>query len=119
MKTKSASVPTSPIHVNLGGEGEVPGVINQQGSWVLDPNWRSSRLGKTLQELQADGHQFVVCHNTQLVFSTDSVDIVYTNNVPVDIQTFLGPGVQSSEIRRILKSGGKWIHNGQVVFTKP
>ena len=49
------------VRVNLGGEEEEPGVLNQQGPWVLDPNWRSSRDGKTLQELEADGHQFLIC----------------------------------------------------------
>ena len=48
------------LALNLGGEGEIPGVINQQGPWALSPNWRSSRAGKTLQELVADGHVFRV-----------------------------------------------------------
>jgi hypothetical protein len=105
--------------VNLGGEGEIPGVLNQQGLWVLDPVWRSSRDGKTLQELQADGHQFVLADNTQLPFADESVDEVYTNSVPIDRVTHLGPGVQSSEILRILKKGSRWIRDGQVVYVKP
>ena len=28
------------IEINLGGEGEIPGVINQQGPWALSPNWQ-------------------------------------------------------------------------------
>jgi len=112
-------MPANLLRVNLGGEGEVPGVINQQGPWVFDPNWTSSRDGKTLAELQADGHVFVFCSNTQLPFADDSVDEVITNNVPIDFNTSLGPGVQSSEIRRILKSGCSWIHNLNVVYTKP
>lgn len=42
------------------------------------------------------------------------------NNIPpVDLVTWLGPTVQSSKIRRILKSGGRWIHNGILRFIKP
>jgi hypothetical protein len=49
----------SNLIVNLGGEGEVPGVLNVQGDWAKDPSWRSSADGKTLGELQAAGHQFI------------------------------------------------------------
>jgi hypothetical protein len=108
-----------PLRVNLGGEGEDPGALNQQGPWILDPNWRSSRTGETLQELLAKGHRFVISSNLALPFAPDSVDEVITNSVPVDRTTFLGPGVQSSEIRRILKPGGGWIRDGVVVYTKP
>jgi hypothetical protein len=110
---------SSPLRVNLGGEGEVPGVINQQGPWVLDPGWRSSKEGKTLQELVAEGHQFVIADNKRLPFASDSVDEVITNSVPIDVDTWLGPGVQSSEILRILKPGGRWTHDGVVRFIKP
>src|ERR1700730_4140420 len=96
------------LRVNLGGEGEVPGVINQQGPWVLDPAWRSSRRGNSLPELQAQGHQFVISSNVRLPFGTASVDEVITNDVPIDVTTQLGPGVQTSEVWRILKSGGRW-----------
>jgi hypothetical protein len=36
-----------------------------------------------------------------------------------DINTWLGPGVQSSEVRRVLRSAGQWQHNGVIVYTKP
>ena len=49
----------------------------------------------------------------------DSVDEVITNWVPIDRRTHLGPGVQSSEVWRILKHGGKWVRNGRVYQTKP
>jgi hypothetical protein len=110
---------TQPLRVNLGGEGEVPGVINQQGPWILDPAWRSSRTGKTLTELLAQGHVFVIADNRYLPFPSDSLDEVITNFVPIDQVTHLGPGVQSSEIHRILKPGGFWINNGAIVYTKP
>jgi hypothetical protein len=111
--------PTS-IAINLGGEGEIPDVINQQGPWVLDPSWRSSRDGKTLQELVKDGHAFLIAPNNPLPLPDDSVDRVYTNSVPIDSTTWLGPGVQSSEIKRILKSGGDWVRDdGATTWTKP
>ena len=108
------------IVLNLGGEGEIPGVINQQGPWVLAPTWRCSRDGRTFQDLLNDGHVFLICPNVPLPFPDDSVDIVYTNGVPIDRNSFLGPGVQSAEIRRILKSGGQWIDDyGATTWIKP
>jgi hypothetical protein len=105
--------------VNLGGEGEIPGVINQQGPWALLPNWFCSRDGRTFRELVNDGHVFLICPNIPLPFPDGSVDVVYTNWVPLDMNTQLGPGVQSSEIHRILKPGGQWIKDGQLEWTKP
>src|SRR5262245_38065211 len=105
--------------INLGGEGEIPGVLNQQGPWALDSAWRSSRDGKTLAELVADGHAFLICGNMSLPIPDNSVDEVHTNSVPIDVMTWQGPGVQSSEIRRILKSGGHWIRDGALAYTKP
>jgi hypothetical protein len=107
------------MRVNLGGEGEEPGVLNQQPPFALGPNWFSWRHGgMTLQELEAVGLEFVICDNENLLFGDNSVDVVYTNNVPIDRDTKDGPGVQSSEAWRILKPGGKWVHNGQLIFAK-
>lgn len=107
------------LAINLGGEGEVPGVLNQQPPWVqTDPNWYSP-YGETLQQLQAKGFQFVFWPNDNLPIPDDSVDVVYTNGVPLDFVTHKGPGVQSTEIKRILKPGGVWIKNGKVEWTKP
>jgi hypothetical protein len=39
--------------------------------------------------------------------------------VPIDIVVLGHPGVQSSEIKRILAFGGQWVHDGTVRFTKP
>lgn len=112
---------TIPLCINLGGEGEVPGVLNQQPPFALLPTWFSwSQGGKTLKELQADGHQFIIADNANLPFANGSVDEVITNNVPLDTDVpGFGPGVQSREIRRILKSGGRWVHNGQVRYVQP
>jgi hypothetical protein len=109
----------APMRINLGGEGEEPGVVNQQGPWALGPNWRSARDGKTLAELRTDGHSFVIAGNLQLPFAADFFEEVLTNDVPIDFTTHLGPGVQSSEIERILKSGGVWIHDRAVRYVKP
>ncbi|MCU0704794.1 MAG: hypothetical protein MUF18_12520 [Fimbriiglobus sp.] len=105
--------------VNLGGEGEVQGALNQQGPWVLGPGWVSSQTGRTLAELYADGHRFLICPNNVIALPDACVDEVVTNSVPIDVNTWLGPGVQSSEIRRILKVGGKWYHDGNIRWTKP
>ncbi len=35
------------------------------------------------------------------------------------MNSLLGLGVQSSEIRRILKPGGEWIRDGVLEWTKP
>jgi hypothetical protein len=109
----------SNLPVNLGGEGEVPGVVNVQGDWVQDPSWRSSARGQTLAQLVAAGHQFIfVTDFRNLPFADNSVLQVITNNVPVDQTTFLGPGIQSSEIERILAPGGTWVDNGSTRMTK-
>jgi hypothetical protein len=105
--------------INLGGEGEEPGVINQQRPSVLSPLWVSSRAGISLEQLATQGHDFLICRNTLLPIHDDSVDVVFTNSVPIDIVVFGEPGVQSSEIRRILAPGDRWIHDGNVRLTKP
>ena len=98
--------------VNLGGEGEIPGVLNQQPlNSPLATGGVSSRTGQTLKELQDEGHEFVFGDNKNLPFADSSFDEVITESVPIDIDTYLGPGVQSSEVMRILKSDGKWTKN--------
>ena len=108
------------FRMNLGGEGEEPGVLNQQGPWVLHPTWRSSGTSQTLAELIAAGHVFLICANAAIALPDESVDEVITNSLPpFDDVTFLGPTVQSYEVRRILKSGGEWTDNGQTKYVKP
>lgn len=111
--------PAQPYRVNLGGEGEAAGVLNQQGPWALQLGWASSRTGQTLHQLAAAGHDFLICDNLTIPLPDDCADEVLTNSVPVDTITWLGPGVPSSEIRRLLKSGGVWILNGHLYYTKP
>jgi hypothetical protein len=110
----------SPFRVNLGGEGEEPGVLNQQGPWViLNAGWLSSRTARPFADLVANGIDFLICENTAIPFPDNCLDEVITNGVPIDVVSIYGPGVQSSEIQRILKVAGVWIHDGNVVWTKP
>src|ERR1700740_1625403 len=111
--------PAQLYRVNLGGEGEVPGALNQQGPWVLKPTWGSSHAGMTLSQLVAAGHEFLICDNLSVPLPDGCADEVLTNSVPVDVNTWLGPGVQSSEVRRILKSGGVWLRDGLLHYTRP
>src|SRR5436309_2267242 len=111
--------PAPLYRVNLGGEGEVPGALNQQGPWAVQPGWASSTTGQTLDQLLAAGQEFLICDNLTVPLPDAGADEVFTNSVPVDASTWLGPGVQSSEIRRILKSGGVWIRDGGVHYSKP
>ncbi len=104
--------------INLGGEGEVVDVVNQQRPVVLSATWASCS-GDTLEELASRDHNFLICDNSHLPINDDSVDLVITNSVPIDITTLGQPGVQSSEIKRILASGGQWVHDGNVRFQKP
>jgi hypothetical protein len=108
------------LRVNLGGEGEVPGAINQQPQWVLDdPTWRASRTGKTIHELIADGHQFVFGSNESLPFADSSVQYVFTNHVEVNGISYLKkPWVPETEIWRILVDGGVWYDDGILKWVK-
>lgn len=106
------------LRLNVGGEGEEPGAINQQPEWVVTGRHWAAR-GSQLAPLVAAGEAFLFCRNTELPLPDETVDLVLSNNVPVDITTWLGPGIQSAEIRRTLKSGGQWLHNGVAVYTKP
>jgi len=109
--------------INLGGEGEIPGVLNQQRPFCLTPAWLSLR-GETIAQMTARGIPVLICPNDALALPDESVDVVYTNSVPINTNhSFYGLGVQRSEIMRILKSGGTWIDtdsNGLVViWVKP
>ena len=107
------------ITLNLGGEGEIPYVLNQQPKWVeTDFYWKSSRNGKTISELVADGLKFVFCSNDQLCFPDESVNVIYTNSVKIGGHSYLGPWVPESEIRRILANGGLWYHDGILKWVK-
>lgn len=105
--------------INLGGEGEAPGVVNQQRPAALSANWRAGWTAETLEQLALRRLDFLICPNTQLPINDDSVDLVITNSVPIDTAVLGDPGIQSSEVRRVLARGGEWVHDGTVRYTKP
>jgi hypothetical protein len=96
-RVKSDDVPVSRTRhimfaVNLGGEGEEPGVLNQQPPGALDSKWLSVTR-KTVPQLVADGHQFLICPNDALALPDECADRVYTNSVPIDTtNAWFGPG---------------------------
>src|SRR6266545_6453632 len=103
------------FRINLGGEGEVAGVLNQQGRWaILDLGWRSSLPSRPFRDLVRAGHDFLIADNVSLPLPDECCDEVITNSVPIDMTTHRGPGVQTSEVQRILKPGGRWIHDNAV-----
>ncbi|HUR52637.1 MAG TPA: hypothetical protein VMZ71_00770 [Gemmataceae bacterium] len=67
---------TTSFAINLGGEGEIPGVINQLCPWVLTPGWITSQTRVTLAQLAAAGHVILICPSlcrfptTRLIGST-------------------------------------------------
>ena len=111
--------PSPPYRVNLGGEAGCLGVLNRQGPWATQPGWAASRTSGTLGQLVAAGHDFLICDNLAIPLPDGCADEILTNSVPIDVTTWLGPGVQSSEIRRILKSGGVWVRDGVPHDVKP
>jgi len=113
---------TEPFCVNLGGEGEIVGAWNQQPPFATAASWRSTTIlnrNKTIADLESEGHIIIICENDRLSFDAESVDVVYTNSVAIDRVTHLGPSPQTSEIQRILKPGGVWMHDGQIRWRKP
>ena len=104
--------------INLGGEGEEPGILNQQRPATVGSAWLSSNTGVTLAEL-AQTNDFLICKNNALPIADDSIDRVYTNSVPIDLIVLGEPGIQSTEIMRILAGGGDWVHDGTVRYKKP
>ena len=105
--------------INLGGEGETQGVINQQPPFALSPGWASCIHGHTLEQLANQGLDFLICRNQKLPIQDDSMALVITNSVPIDTVVLGSPGVQTSEVHRVLAPGGRWVHDGNVRYTKP
>jgi hypothetical protein len=103
--------------INLGGEGEVAGTINQQRPAALSPLWGSCVHGHSLEQLAKTG-DFLICRNEALPIADRSIDLVITNSVPLDSTMFGEPTVQSSEIFRILATGGQWMHDGTLRHTQ-
>jgi len=106
------------LWLNLGGEGEAANCINQQPLWG-DLSNIISRNGQPLRSLTTAGVPVPFCDNTSLVFPDSTIDAVITNGVPIDQATWLGPGISSNEIKRVLKPGSPWYDNGRLVYRKP
>lgn len=106
--------------INLGGEGEVPGVRNQQPDWVpFDPHWRS-QLNEPWPVFATRVPDVDYVPNDPLPYPDNTFDVVYTNSVPIDRPGPKGrPGLKRTEIERILKPGGQWVRDGVVECTKP
>jgi hypothetical protein len=103
----------------LGGEGEEPDCINQQPPWV-DLSTPMSRTGQPLSTLTRAGVPMLFCDNLKLPFPDGAIDEIITNDVPIDMApTWLGPSLNSTEIKRVLKSGGLWFEDGQIKYRKP
>jgi hypothetical protein len=110
----------SGFRVNLGGEGEIPDVLNQQPAWAVEATWRTSQLpARDLRDCVRGGLRVLLCPNDDIPLPDECADEILTNSVPIDIATWLGAGISSTEIRRILKRGGIWRHNGQLQLRKP
>ena len=107
------------FRINLGGEGEYPDVLNQQGRWVTGAGWPSKHAGGTLHQFVRNGNNILLCDNDRIDLPDGCVDEVITNSVPVDKTTWRGPGIQSSEVVRILRAGGVWYDDGNLRYKKP
>lgn len=111
--------------INLGGEGEIDNVLNVQMAAYRDTSQLTATGGKTLSELQGEGHRFFFVeppHNfANLPFADNSFKTIYTNSIPINggVSPLYGPNLTPSEVHRILESGGEWWHNGFLHFTKP
>lgn len=107
------------LRLNLGGEGEEPDCINQQPPWVDLAN-PIARTGQPLRTLTQAGIPLLFCENVPLPLPDDTADEIVTNGVPIDLgRTWLGPSLDSGEIKRVLKRGGAWYHDGAMVYRKP
>jgi hypothetical protein len=122
----AAIAPSKPV--NIGGEGEVPNVINLQGRWALEKGYGRSQAnasgpeGTSLAGMIREGVQFLIYNADTgvLPFRSGTVPKVITNSVAVDRSMGgLYPKISSAEIQRVLKPGGSWVDNGVVRYTKP
>jgi hypothetical protein len=108
--------------LNLGGEGEVPGAINQQPMILLQRfvvgKANSTSVSPQLDQSITGNQPYLFCPNNNFPFPDSTVDEVVTNNVPIGTNSHLGPGYLEEEIKRILKNGGTWTDNGMLQFTK-
>ena len=110
--------------MNIGGEGEF-GIrgqkvenINLKHVVEMD-SFRTSRGSMSWAELVKSSdrqHQsFTVVEDiAHLKGEANSVDLIFTDSVPLDQNTMLGSGPRSKNILKLLSPKGLWIHNGSV-----
>ena len=117
---------TGPFVVNLGGEGEEPGALNQQPARFWFRGRPLSRDGsRTLGEEVDAGAAFLLCPNDPVSLPDGCADVVLTNGVPIypSNQTapanLLGTAVLFTEVERLLKPGGRWFHDKVEVRRTP
>ena len=105
--------------VNLGGEGEVPGALNQQEGPHLDRGRPLARdHARTFgEEIDADA-PFLLCPNDALALPDGCADAVVSNGVPIGKTGLRRSGIVPSEIDRILRPGGTWTHDGVPQYRK-
>ena len=113
--------------VNIGGEGEIPNVINLQGRWALRHEYGRSDdspflpNGTSVAGMIRKGVQFLIfnAYAEGLPFRTGTVPKVITNSVNVGKSMGVYPKIPREEIIRVLKPGGTWVRDGKVFYTKP
>ncbi len=95
--------------VNLGGEGEQRGAINVQPGRIGGDAELAHEHARDVARLS--DQPVVKAAGNRLPFATGSVDLVVTNNVPIDEprSTHFGPSFTISEVLRILKPDGLWL----------
>ncbi len=54
----------------------------------------------------------MISNRAELPFADHGIGTVITDNVPIGGATWLEPGVQPSDIWRILTPDGTWMNNG-------
>ena len=69
--------------VNLGGEGEVPGALNQQDAVCVEPFWHVARTRESFADAVRRGLRFLLCPNDALALPDGCADAVVSNGVPI------------------------------------
>jgi hypothetical protein len=101
--------------INLGGEGEVAGVLNQQPAAAAGPHWKSVSA-QSLHELIQSGCDFLLCPNDALALPNGCADVVHTNNVPIDRPSILGDSAYLEVRWRLDSRRGSVLHEAMNTF---
>ena len=63
--------------------------------------------------LVAGGIDFLLCPNDRIPLPDGCADEILTNDCPIEGRVAVRSPVRRSEIRRLLKPGGRWLDNGK------